>query len=664
MRGGQNPHLAALVGQALQRHQAGDLAGAEALYRKVLEQDPGHADALHLYGCLAGDLRRPDQGIALITRAIERNRNAYPYHYNLANLLAGQGRLEEAVRHFRSAIRLKPDYAVAYNNLGLALARQGDRSGAMVCYRKAIRLLPGYADPHYNLGLALKEAGDLGGAIAAYREAIRLRPSYADAHYNLGNAYSLAQSLDAAVAAYREAIRVRPDNAKIHTNLGSVLLKQGRLEEAVACFREALRLDPVDVLNHSNLILAASYASPDPAAMYAECEEWDRVHGVPLRAALAPHANSRDPERRLRIGYVSADFRHHAAAYWIEPLLAGHGHEDWEIFCYSNSDSADEVTARLRTYADAWIDCVALDDEALAARIRDDEIDILVDLSGHTDGNRLLVFARQPAPIQVSWFGFPVSTGLKTIQYRFTDAVLDPEENDRFYSEKLIRLPRFYAAFQPEPATPDPGEGPAARNGYVSFASLNNFAKITPAMLELWAGILLAVPDSRLLFQSAGLDGAELGGRVRDFFAKRGVAAERLILRGWSGMEQFLALGGEADIALDPYPFNGGVTTCHALWMGLPVVTLSGQSAASRVGKGILSQIGLAELAAESAEQYADIVAGLARDRDRLANLRASLRERMTTGGLLDGEALARLVESAYRRMWRDWCDGRAAPPA
>ncbi|MFH2210225.1 MAG: tetratricopeptide repeat protein [Pseudomonadota bacterium] len=658
--GGNRQHLTALVGQALQRHQAGDFAGAEALYQRVLEQDPKYADALHLYGCLVADLKRHEQAIDLIMRAIECNRNAYPYHYNLANLLAGQGRLEDAVRHYRTAIRLKPDYAQAYNNLGLALARQGDRAGAMVCYRKAIRSLGTYPDPHYNLGLALSEVDDLSGAITSYREAIRMRPGYADAWYNLGNAYSLTQRPGEAESAYREAIRIRPDNPKIHTNLGSVLLKQGRLDEAVASFRAALRLDPVDVLNHSNLILAASYASPDPAAMYAECEQWDRIHGAPLRSGIESYANVADPERRLRIAYVSADFRHHAAAYWIEPLLAGHGHENFEICCYSNSAIVDEVTERIRAYADTWVECATLDDAALAARIRSDRVDILVDLSGHTDGNRMLVFARQPAPVQVSWFGFPVSTGLKSIQYRFTDAIMDPEgENDQFYAEKLIRLPRFYASFRPEANTPEPGDGPVTRNTYVTFASLNNLAKITPAMMESWAEILRAIPDARLLFQSAGLEGEELCDRIRKFFAERGVSEQRLILRGWSGLDQFLALGKEADISLDPFPFNGGVTTCHALWMGLPVVTLSGQSAASRVGKSILSGIGLTDLVAESPMQYVDTAVALARDHDRLAKLRATLRDRMSAGGLLDGAGLAREVETAYRHMWRSWCTKR-----
>lgn len=651
--------LAALVGKALESHRGCHFAEAEAIYRQVLAVDPKNADALHLLGCLFDEMGRPDEAIDFLTQAVNCNPLAYPYFYNLANMLAKQDRLCEAVSHYGTAIRLKPDYAVAYNNLGLVLARQGEHTQARAYFQKAIKLKADYADPLYNLGRELKAVGELDGAITAYREAIRIQPAHADACYNLGNACSLAQRLEEAINAYQQAARIEPDNAKIYTNMGGALMKLGRLEEASVNFQKALRLDPADVLTYSNLILAASYVSADPAAMHTHCAQWESIHGFAEHGVPVLHSNTRDPERRLRIGYVSADFRAHAAAYWIEPLLEAHDRQACEIVCYSNGVEVDTVTERLKGLADAWVDCAALSDDALAERIRCDAIDILVDLSGHTSGNRLPVFARQPAPVQVSWFGFPVSTGLKAMNYRFTDAIIDPEGiNDPFYSEKLIRLPRFYAAFRPDSQAPEPGVGPVARQGYVTFASFNNFAKITRPMLELWAEILHATPNSRLLLQSAGLDGPELGHVLRSFFTENGIAPERLILRGWTDLKAYLSLGAEADIALDPYPFNGGVTTCHALWMGLPVVSLSGQSAASRVGRSLLTRIGHPELVAESAVQYRDIAVALAHDRGRLAALRSSLRSSMATGGLLDGVGLARDVEAAYRTMWRAWCDG------
>lgn len=648
--------LAASVGQALRLHQAGELDRAEAIYRAVLAEDPGHGDALHLYGCLLDNRGAIEAAIELVGRATRANREAWPYFGTLGRLCLAGGRPDEAIRHCRSALRLKPDFLPALNNLGAALASTGDHDGAITCYRKAIRLQPGHCDAHFNLGLSLRARGDLEGAVAAYREAIRIRPDHVRAHFNLGNVCDAAHRPSEAVAAYRAALAIDAQDARIHTNLGGVLMRLGRLDEAEHSFREALRLDPSDRPAGSNLVLAASYATDDPCRMRDECAAWARVH-APGEAAPGPAPRDPDPERRLRIGYVSADFRHHAAAYWIEPLLAGHDRNGWEILCYATGSGPDEVTQRLRGQAHGWIECAAEGDEALAERIRADGIDILVDLSGHTEGNRLPVFARKPAPIQVSWLGFPGSTGLSAVDYRFTDPVMDPEgEADAFYAEKLVRLPRFYAAFRPHPGTPDPALLPAQRNGFVTFVSFNNLAKITPAMLDLWGRILRDLPSARLLIQAAGLDDPACVAPIAAHFERAGVGAQRLDFRGWCGIEDYLAIGQSADIALDPFPFNGGVTTCHALWMGLPVVTRSGRSAASRVGQSLLGQCGLSELVAEDEAGYHRIATGLALDVPRLAGLRAGLRDRMQASGLLDGLSLARAVEHEYRRMWRTRC--------
>ena len=656
MSNARKQQLAAQVSRALQLHQGGDLDGAEILYKQVLALDPEHADALHLYGCLADTRGQDELAVSLISQAVRANRDAYPFHCNLANILARQGRLDDAIRHYRAALRIKPDFAVALNNLGTTLDRNHDRAGALLCYRKAIRYQPTYPDPHYNLGLALKADGDLDAAIAAYQEVIRLRPSHVGAHYNLGNAYTTAQRPVQAVAAYRAAIALQADDPRIHTNLGGALMKLGQLDDAIRSFETALQLDPADMLAQSNLILAASYATDDPAAMREQCERWCRAHAATSEKG-SRHEHLRSAPRRLRVGYVSADFHHHAASYWIEPLLAAHDHEVCEVFCYSGGVQRDEVTQRLMACADAWVECADLDDDAMAERIRADGIDILVDLSGHTEGNRLPVFARKPAPLQISWLGFPGSTGLSSMDYRFTDAVMDPPGVEPYYSEELVRLSRFYAAFRPHPDTPEPGPGPIARNGYVTFVSFNNLAKITPHMLDLWCRILDQVPDAHLLFQGAGLDDPDLARDVVTRLEQAGVAAERVHLVGWQGMAGYLALGQQADIALDPFPFNGGVTTSHALWMGLPVITLSGRAAASRVGRSILSGAGLPELAVEDESAFVAAAVALARDAERLAALRGTLRERLECSGLIDGAALAREVENVYRRLWQRWCD-------
>ncbi|MES2582820.1 MAG: tetratricopeptide repeat protein [Pseudomonadota bacterium] len=648
---------AALLGQALQHRQSGNLKAAKAAYSDILKRDPDNAEALHLLGCLLDEMGSTGEGVKMLLRAVKSNPNVSVCQFNLANMLFKLGNQQGAIRHFREAIGCKPDYAAAHNNLGYVLSLTGQRAEARACFESAIRCRPGYADPHHNLGIELKAGADFEGAVAAFQEAIRIKPGFADAHCNLGSAYLQMQRIADALREFQTAAQLQPANAKFQTNLGAAALRLGRQQDAAAYFERALQLHPSDAFTRSNLILASSYFTPEASKLYALCVAWDQIHAAGLRRDNPRHGNVRDPDRRLRVGYVSADFRNHVAAYWIEPLLAGSQHTDFEVFCYCNSPISDEVTDRLRSHADVWVECAALTDDALADRIRRDGIDILVDLSSHTEGHRLLVFARQPAPVQVSWFGLPVSTGLQAMHYRITDAVMDPPGvGDGFYSETLVRLDRFYAAFRPNPKALPVGAGPASRGKGVTFASINTFAKITRPMLELWATVLAGVPDARLLLQAAGLDSAELGMSVQQVFAQQGISPDRLLLRGWTGMEEFMHLGEEVDIVLDPFPFNGGVTTCHALWMGLPVVTLTGETAASRVGASILGQIGLQDLIATDVDAYRTIAVGLANDLERLAALRASLRERMVSGGVLDGADLAGQTEAAFRTMWRTWC--------
>jgi protein O-GlcNAc transferase len=651
------------LGEATRYRQSGNLKAAKAVYSDILRKDADNAEVLHLLGCLSEEMGSPEQAIKLVLKAVKADPTVPAYCYNLGNMLLRQGNLAEAIRYYREAIRLKPDYAVAHNNLGRALSQTGQREAAMACFQSAIDFAPRYADPLNSLSLERKAQGDLDGAVAACKAAISIKPDFAEAHCNLGGAYLLMQKVVEAAEAYQTAVRLQPSQPMYHANLGGALLRLGRQSDAVAAFEQALRLDPRDALTRSNRILAGSYLLASAPALWQQVQAWGQLHGRPLQGKGPRHTHVvADPERRLRIGLVSADFRNHAAAYWIEPLLAGLHQGDCEVVCYSNSGRVDAVTERLKAHADAWVPCAALDDAALAERIAADGIDILVDLSSHTEGHRLLVFARQAAPLQVSWFGFPVSTGLETMQYRFTDAVMDPPgHSDAFYSEKLVRIKRFYAAYRPDPVCGEVGAGPVVRNGFVTFASFNTLSKITPTVLQWWATILTQIPDARLLVQAAGLENAELAATVQAALCANGVEPHRLSLRGWAGIEDYMRLGQEADIALDPFPFNGGVTTCHALWMGMPVITLAGDTAASRVGASILTGMGLDPWIASDAQSYVDKAVSLAKDTETLGALRASLRARMEAAGLLDGRGLAAEAESAFRAMWRTWCASRGA---
>ena len=645
------------LAEASRYRQSGNLKAVKAVYSDILRKDADNAEALHLLGCLTEEMGSADQAIKLVLKAVKSDPTVPAYCYNLANMLLRQGHLVEAIRYYREAIRLRPDYAVAHNNLGRALSQAGDREAAKTCFQSAVAHAPRYADPLNSLSLELKAQGDLDGAVAACKAAIGIKPDFAEAHCNLGGAFLMMQRVVEAANAYQAAVKLQPARAMYHANLGGALLRLGRQHEAVLAFDEALRLDPRNALTRSNRILASSYVMTSAQALWQQVRAWGLLHGQGLQSRAPRPGAVPDPERRLRIGLVSADFRNHAAAYWIEPLLAGLHQVDCDVVCYSNSGAMDAVTERLQACAYAWVVCVAMDDVALAGRIAVDGIDILVDLSSHTEGHRLLVFARQAAPVQVSWFGFPVSTGLQAMQYRFTDAVMDPPgQSDMFYSEKLVRLSRFYAAFRPDPACGEVGPGPMVRNGFVTFASFNTLAKITPEVLQWWVSILTRMPDAHLLVQAAGLENAELAATVQAAFDAQGVAPHRLSLRGWTGLEDYLRLGQEADIALDSFPFNGGVTTCHALWMGMPVITLAGETAASRVGASLLTGMGLQACIADDAQAYVDKAVSLAQNTEALGALRASLRTRMESAGLLDGRGLAAEAENAFRTMWRTWC--------
>ena len=717
---------------ALQHHQAGRLAEAEALYRQILAVEPQHADALHLLGVIAQQVGRNDVAVDLIRRAIASDPNRPTFYSNLGVALSAQDRADDAIAAFRRALELKPDFAEAHCNFGKALMQQGRTDEAIAAYRRAIAFQAGYAEAHYCLGNALRHQGRDDDSIASYQHALRLRPNYSEAHNNLGSALRDCSRTDESIAAYRRAIEAAEDNAEAHNNLGVALSGQGKLDEAIAeyrrasqlkpdmaeahsnlgdalrncgqideaiaayrralqikpdyseahnnlavaykdrneldealvCYRRAMTLEPHNSTTHSNLIYTLHFDPGfDAPSIADEHRRWDRQFAEPLRKFHKLHLNNRDPERRLRIGYVSPDFRHHVICHFLLPLLERHDHAGFEIHCYASVKRSDEITGRIRKNADVWSDVLILSDEKLAERIRGDEIDILVDLTQHMGDNRLPVFARKPAPVQVAWLGYPGSTGLSAMDYRLTDAWMEPE--GAAWSESVetpVRLPDSWFCFDPIDDFPVPGELPALHAGHITFGCLNTFSKVSDAVLERWAGVMRAVENSRLLLRCP--QGAAQA-RVREFFAARGIAAERLELVAWTPTRaEFLKLFDRMDIALDPFPYNGGTTTCEALWMGVPVLTLPGERIVSRIGLSILTACGMPEFVAHTEEEYVRLAADLAADLPRLSELRATLRGRMKASAFMDGARFAKHMEHAFRAMWRAWCAGRCSPPA
>ena len=662
----------------------------------ALRRRPDHAEAHSNLGNALANLGRLDEAVDCHRHALQLRPDLAGAYINLGSVLKKQGRLREAVDSYQHALQLRPDLAVAHNNLGNALRDLKELDEAVASYREALRLRPDYAEAFNNLGNALKDQGKLEEAVASYREALRLRPAYADAFNNLGNALEdlnlleeaadchrralqlrpdLAEAycnlanvlrrqgrLDEAVASYNQAARLRPDLAVVHNNLGNALKDQGELDEAVACYRHALQLNPDYVEAHSNLVYSLLFhPGYDAAAILREARRWHQCHAEPLAACHRPHENDPDPDRRLRVGYVSHDFREHPIAFILLPALSNHDRTHVEVYCYAGVARPDRITDRIRAHADAWRSTVGIADDRLAELIRGDRIDVLVDLNLHMAGSRLLTFARRPAPVQAAWLGNPGTTGLSAIGYRLTDPHLDPPgETDHHYAERSVRLPNSFWCYDPLTDNgPEVNELPALAGEPFTFGCLNNFTKVNAFSLALWAAVMRAVPGSRLLLLAPS---GQVRDRVRDQMEREGIGGERIAFADRQPRPEYLRTYQRVDLSLDPLPYNGHNTSLDAAWMGVPTVTLVGQTAVGRAGLSLLRNLALPELAATSAEEYVAIAAGLAGDLPRLAGLRAGLRGRLAASPLMDGPGIARCVESAYRQMWRDWCRNAAAP--
>ncbi len=566
----------------------------------------------------------------------------------------------EAIECFRKAIALQPAHALAYYNLGMSLRGQGRIEEAAGAYREVTRLTPQRPEGYIGLGQTLMSLDRLDEAADCFRALLKLTPGDAEALVNLGRILQHAQNnLEEAVSCYRRALQLEPGYASVYDNLGSALCNQGIHAEAVACYRKALAITPNDSLARSNLLLMMHYLPGQNAEdLFAEHRRWAQTHAN-IPGGVAHHANSRDPERRLRVGYVSPDFRAHPVAFFFEPLLANHDRNAVEPVCYSNVARPDETTARLRSMTAQWRDVRALSDEQMADMIREDAIDILVDMAGHTGGNRLKVFARKPAPIQVTWLGYPNTTGLPAMDYRLTDSISDPADEPAYYTERLVRLDGAFFCYVPPADAPAVTPLPARTKEFVTFGSLNTLAKLNDGVIALWCDVLRANPASRLLVYRDTLKGA-VKERFAAQFAVRGIGGDRLQLRSDLPPGQgYIDIYREIDIALDTFPWGGHTTSCEALWMGVPVVTLYGKSHAGRMCASVLAGMGLSHLTARTPDDYVHIATALSGDLDALEQMRTGLRTRMAASPLCDGRAFARKVETAYREMWRRWCASR-----
>jgi predicted O-linked N-acetylglucosamine transferase (SPINDLY family) len=623
-------------------------------------------DFAQLYLNLGDALRaggKMEEALATYQAALKR----WPFlawaHYGMAKVYESQRRLNETISSYQRAVQAWPFFAEAHRDAGHVFRSLGQLQPAMLAYRQAIQCKPDDADAQTQLGNIALHLSQFNDALAHFQAALKAQPDQAEAYHGQGMVYTHQGKVDEAEASFRKACELAPDFAVPRYNLGLALQAQGNLIEARDYLQQAVRLRPDDPVAHSSLVSSMNCdPEVDNATLVAAHRSWAERHAPPASVWPA-HDNVADPNRVLRVGYVSPDFRLHAVAYFMEPLLANHNRSRVESCCYADVPVPDSMTQHLQSRAQQWRPTVNLPHEALFNGIRQDRIDILVDLCGHMGNNRLQVFARKPAPIQVSFLGYPATTGLNAIDYRLVDAVTDPPGEPVFHTEELIRVPDVFCCYLGPPHLTLETSPPSQRSGTVTFGSLHKLEKLNDRVLDLWCAILRDMPSARFLMGRDTLQGKTTE-RLLARFTERGIDPSRIILRQANSFSfQHMQLYDEMDVSLDTFPWSGHTTACESLWMGVPVITLRGQRFAGRMVASVLTCLGQRELIAETPEEYRKLAIKLARDLPRLANLRGRLRSMMVQSPLCDGPAFAKKIEDAYRWMWRRWCEKKTAPP-
>lgn len=693
----QNSGIEELLKQAMDLHQSGNVNDAEKIYQKVLKSKPNHADALHLLGVVHLQRGEYPEAIRLIHLALNEKPSPI-YENNLAEAYRKNRQYPQAKLHLENALSAKPDYADALVNLGNLYWNLDDQDKAIEYYRKAIALDSSFPEAHANLGNVLRKKRDFATAIDHFKKAIALRPAYADAWNNLGLTYGDLGEQEKAMQAFKHAISLNEKHPEAWANLGGSLYLKKNYAKALDCvekanllfgdnayvqtvlamagqevgdfdvarkaYRQASRLEPPEKDFHHhlsmNLLFFANY-DPELSAeeVYDEYRKWNDSSASGFLPEKLAYANARLPHKRLRVGYVSPDFNAHAVRFFLAPLLSKHNKKEIELFAYADVKKPDAVTDSYRSWVDHWVDTVGLTDDDLATRIRKDGIDILVDVAGHTNGNRLWVFARKPAPIQVSWLGFGYTTGLTAMDYFLGDKEFTPKGCDSLFSETIWRLPHTAFVYSPPDNTPKPSTLPAFDNGYVTFGSLSRVIRFNDRVVATWARILQKVPGSRLLLNNIPFGDESTREKYIARFEAHGISRDRLDLSfSQPHWESYLKM----DIALDPFPHNAGTTTFEALWMGVPVLSKLDRPSVGRFGATILGSLGLSHWVAADEARYVQAAVRFAADLEGLATLRSELRDCMKRSPLMDEVAFARDVEDAYRKMWEKFCMDSPVP--
>lgn len=643
-------------------HAAGKLGPAEALYRRALAAEPKRVEALCGLGVLLAQTGRDHEALAHLPPDIVFRSGSTLLLVALGGAQLATGDAAGCVASMKRALEIDAACPEAHNTLGAALLAQGKILDAVLALRAALQYRPAFPEAFYNLGKTL-QAGDMPAeALAAYASALKYRPAYPQALLNRGFTLRDLGQIDEACASFRRALTFRPGYAEAMHNLGVTLAQQGQAATGIAWLRRAVETDPTNPLAHSALVYLMEFdPASTPESLTAEAARWNQRHGEPLAKNAGEHrafANTRQPHRKLRLGYVSPDFRAHAECRFMLPLLAHHDSTQFEVHCYSSVRKPDAITHQMQMLAHVWHDVKDIPDANLARRIEEDGIDILIDLTMHMENHRLGVFARRAAPLQISWLAYPGLTGLATIDYHLSDRHLHPPGmGDDRPAEKPLRLPDSWFCYQPAPDMPAVSSLPALSAGTVTFGSLNTFRKISPEVLALWARLLNAVqaagtPCRLLLISPPGSHRQAL----LDYLEQRGIPPARVELLSPMPFADYLATTHRVDIALDPFPHAGATTTLDTLCMGVPVLSLAGATPAGRLGTSILTTADLPDWLARTPDDYLAKAVQFAADLPRLANLRASLREKLARSPLLDAPRFTRHFEHTLRQAWLTWC--------
>jgi protein O-GlcNAc transferase len=634
------------------------------MIRLAIKSNPSAARFWVNLGTILDPMGRFDEAIAAYRQAIALEPDVPEAYNNLGNALASVGRLDEAENALNRAISLRPDYADAIFNIGNIQQDLGRTAKAVEYLTRATHLRPDWAPAYNNLGTALCEIGRRDEGIAAYRRALELAPNEAGIHMNLGSAYHAKGEVDSAIVCFQAVLKLQPHSHGVLNNLGNAFKDSGRIDEAIQCYEKTLSIDgscaPAD---HNRVFALALHPDNDAQSILHGLRQWEHRHARQFSAEAAQaHGNDRNPERRLKIGYISPDFRDHVVGRNVLPILRECDRAHFEVFCYSNTANTDAMTEQFRSLSDRWREITKLDDTSAANLIRADQIDILVDLSLHTGGNRLLIFARKPAPVEVTFAGYPGGTGLSAIDWRLTDPYLDPPgATDAEYVERSYRLPDSFWCYDPQAMTWDAasdavpleiGPLPAHKNQHITFGNLGNFSKANDRVLQLWARVLGAVSHSRMLVMAPPGDCRR---RILQAMANFQVPPSRIDFTVYEPRRSYLSKYNQIDIGLDTFPYNGHTTSLDSYWMGVPVISRIGPTVVGRAGLSQLSNLGLSDLAAPDDEQFVNTAAKLAGDLQRLADLRKSLRRRMLDSPLCDARRFTRNIETAYRAMWKAW---------